>query len=147
MNDQDQGKYDRDRARGPEEFKTADEAKLAFGAWLRQYWGKMEGEVAVWPFMAGGKAFRIDSHWRRDSLDSCMESAFAAIDRAFAPPRDEILKYFKYDHLPPHLQEASKVFADLASWIEQNVPRSAERTAGLRKLLEAKDCVVRARLP
>lgn len=59
---------------------------------------------------------------------------------------DPILAFFKYDHLPSHLQLISKVFADAAEKILINVPRSPERTVCFRKLLEAKDCAVRAAL-
>lgn len=62
-------------------------------------------------------------------------------------PVEPILKFFKYDHLPPHLQPFSKAFSDLAEKMIADLPRNAERSAGLRKLLEAKDCFVRAALP
>ena len=70
-----------------------------------------------------------------------------------APPLMEIkmgnpiLKYFKYDHLPKHLQEISKPFSELANLMDVNLPNGGEKDAGLRKLLEAKDCFVRAQLP
>lgn len=54
-----------------------------------------------------------------------------------------LLQFFRYDHLPPHLQEVSKRFGELAEFIE-TLPQNAERTVALRKLLEAKDCAVRA---
>lgn len=57
---------------------------------------------------------------------------------------DPILRYFNYAHLPPALQERSRPFAEIAHRIVTTAPRNAERTAGLRKLLEAKDCIVRA---
>lgn len=57
-----------------------------------------------------------------------------------------IIKYFKYDHLPPSLQEVSKPIGDLAMELEQSIPDCAEKSAGMRKLLEAKDCFVRASL-
>lgn len=56
----------------------------------------------------------------------------------------EIIKYFKYDHLPEKLQGVSKEFAMLATSLNDTLPESAEKSAGLRKLLEAKDCFVRA---
>ena len=59
---------------------------------------------------------------------------------------DRMMQFFAYEHLPPHLQEVSKAFHDTADWIVNNLPSNPERTAGLRKLLEAKDCAVRARL-
>ncbi len=58
--------------------------------------------------------------------------------------KDEILQFFHYAHLPPMLQSRSKPFCEMARSIVDTVPRCAERTAGLRKLLEAKDCIVRA---
>lgn len=57
-----------------------------------------------------------------------------------------ILKFFAYQHLPEHLKTVSAPFGDLALSIDALVPNSAEKSAGLRKLLEAKDCVVRAAL-
>ena len=57
-----------------------------------------------------------------------------------------ILKYFKYEHLPEKLQAISKPFCDLAAEIDGKYTDSAEKSAGLRKLLEAKDCIVRAGL-
>ena len=57
-----------------------------------------------------------------------------------------IMKFFAFEHLPEHLQSASRPFHATASWMDQNLPNSAEKSAGLRKLLEAKDCAVRAAL-
>lgn len=57
-----------------------------------------------------------------------------------------LMKFFKHDHLPTHLRSASGPCCDLATFMDQNLPESAEKTAGLRKLLEAKDCFVRAAL-
>jgi len=59
---------------------------------------------------------------------------------------EPMLKYFEFSHLPPHLQSISKEFAGLAIFMVVNLTRCPERTAGLRKLLEAKDCAVRAAL-
>lgn len=59
---------------------------------------------------------------------------------------DPILRFFHYTHLPPVLQARSKPFCELARHIIDTTPRNAERTVALRKLLEAKDCAVRAAL-
>lgn len=59
---------------------------------------------------------------------------------------EPLLQFFKYDHLPPHLAEASEPFAMLAQRIVSKFPRNPERTVALRKLLEAKDCAVRSLL-
>ncbi len=57
-----------------------------------------------------------------------------------------IMKYFEYSHLPEHLQSVSKPIGDLARLMDELLPDGAEKSAGLRKLLEAKDCLVRAKL-
>lgn len=59
---------------------------------------------------------------------------------------DPILKHFAYAHLKPELQVVSIKFFELAASLLALTPRCAERTVALRKLLEAKDCAVRARL-
>mgnify|MGYP003575544709 CR=1 FL=1 len=63
------------------------------------------------------------------------------------PATAQVLKYFAYEHLPEPLQEISKPFCDLAYAMVLQLPESPEVTVGVRKLLEAKDCFVRARLP
>jgi len=57
-----------------------------------------------------------------------------------------IMKYFEFAHLPPHLQEVSRPIGELAAEMEKTLPDGPEKSAGLRKLLEAKDCLVRAKL-
>ena len=57
--------------------------------------------------------------------------------------KEHIEQFFTYEHLPPHLQEVSKPFAEQAQRILQ-LPRNPERTVALRKLLESKDAAVRA---
>jgi hypothetical protein len=59
---------------------------------------------------------------------------------------EHIEQFFAYAHLPPHLAEVSKPFADLARTLIETLPRNPERTVALRKLLEAKDAAVRAKL-
>lgn len=57
-----------------------------------------------------------------------------------------LLQFFKYEHLPEHLQNVSRPFGELAKEIVDTLPDNPERTTALRKLLEAKDCAVRALL-
>lgn len=72
---------------------------------------------------------------------------------------EHIMQFFAYEHLPPKLQAISKPFCELARAIVGEpageplvtglagaLPRNAERTVALRKLLEAKDAAVRALL-
>ncbi len=59
-----------------------------------------------------------------------------------------IMRYFTYDHLPEgQIRATSKFFSEIANQLEDSVPDGAEKSTGLRKLLEAKDCFVRAVLP
>jgi len=44
------------------------------------------------------------------------------------------------------LQEVSKPIGEMAVAFDTTLPDGAEKSAGLRKLLEAKDCFVRAKL-
>jgi hypothetical protein len=61
--------------------------------------------------------------------------------------QDYLLQFFEYKHLPIRLQEISKPFCDLArQLVDELVPANSEQHMALRKLLEAKDCAVRARL-
>lgn len=55
-----------------------------------------------------------------------------------------LLQFFAYQHLPTELQEVSRPFYYLAQHIVATLPVNQERTVSLRKLLEAKDCAVRA---
>ena len=59
---------------------------------------------------------------------------------------NRLMKFFKSDHLPPPLQFVATPCCELAAQMDADLPESAEKTAGLRKLLEAKDCFVRAKL-
>jgi len=59
---------------------------------------------------------------------------------------EHIAQFFDFEHLPSHLAAVAKPFAILAAEIVQNLPRNPERTVALRKLLEAKDAAVRAKL-
>lgn len=57
-----------------------------------------------------------------------------------------IMRYFEVDHLPEgDLRDTSALCAMLAMKMDR-LPDGPEKSAGLRKLLEAKDCFVRAAL-
>lgn len=57
-----------------------------------------------------------------------------------------LLQFFRWEHLPPHLQATSQPFADLAHQLARELPANSQLDGALAKLLEAKDCAVRARL-
>lgn len=57
-----------------------------------------------------------------------------------------IMRFFAWDHLPAHLQDVSREVGILAEKMNETLADGPEKSAGLRKLLEAKDCFVRAKL-
>src|SRR5688572_21467979 len=59
------------------------------------------------------------------------------------PSIRDILCWFEYGHLKPENQSVSRGFKKLAHEIAFSDKSNAEITTGLRKLLEAKDAVVR----
>lgn len=59
---------------------------------------------------------------------------------------ERMMKWFAYEHLPEHLKSVSCEFANLATRISTSIDPGPERTVALRKLLEAKDAAVRAKL-
>lgn len=59
------------------------------------------------------------------------------------PATAHVLQFFSYEHLPSHLQEVSRPFHDLAVAMADRLGDGPELTVGLRKLLEAKDAIVR----
>lgn len=90
--------------------------------------------VSVSPFK--GVGLQADPATLNRSMPNRKEEAVAS----------PILKYFAFSHLPENLQAISRPVGELALAMENQLPDSAEKSAGLRKLLEAKDCFVRALL-
>lgn len=62
------------------------------------------------------------------------------------PATQQVLRHFRYGHLPARLQAVAKPIAELASEMAWTLPQGPELTVGLRKLLEGKDALVRAAL-
>jgi hypothetical protein len=62
------------------------------------------------------------------------------------PATRQIARFFTYDHLPEPLRDVSMHCEFLAGLMIRDLPDGPELTTGLRKLLEAKDCFVRAAL-
>jgi hypothetical protein len=62
------------------------------------------------------------------------------------PSTQQIARWFDYGHLPEGsaARKASATCSLAAGKMIENLPDSPELVAGLRKLLEAKDCFVRA---
>lgn len=63
------------------------------------------------------------------------------------PATTQLLRWFEFDHLPAGIpRETSRRVAELVEDLVEviELPDGPELSAGLRKLLEAKDCFVRA---
>lgn len=59
---------------------------------------------------------------------------------------ERMMKWFEFAHLPEHLQAVSSKFWEAACSVTALVEPGPERTVALRKLLEAKDAAVRAKV-
>jgi hypothetical protein len=62
------------------------------------------------------------------------------------PGTIHVARQFAWAHLPEHLAEVSRPVGQLALAMIGRLADGPELTAGLRKLLECKDCLVRARI-
>jgi hypothetical protein len=118
-------------------------ARGADSFWLKQY---TDAELREQSWRATCAMFGADPDTNRpwyetvDNIEEFMSTnASTALLKA-----DRMLQFFEYKHLPEHLQAVSQPFHVLAHHIVETLPSNPERTAGLRKLVEAKDCAVRA---
>jgi len=81
-------------------------------------------------------------------MDTTSATPAQPANTVVTPPRpNPIMKFFAYEHLPDRLRGVSADVCELARRMDLLLPDTPEKSAGLRKLLEAKDCFVRAQLP
>ena len=59
-------------------------------------------------------------------------------------PAERILKWFPGAHEDEFVNGIQARFREFAIEMHELLPESAEKTTGLRKILEGKDCLVRA---
>lgn len=62
------------------------------------------------------------------------------------PSVEAVTRFFEYEHLPDSLREVAYTFWSVKNEMLSILDDDPELTAGLRKLLEAKDCFVRAKV-
>lgn len=79
-------------------------------------------------------------------MDALTKESAERATEVLSASEEPIARYFGFAHLPERLQVVSRPFGALAAYILSTIPRSAERTVALRKLLESKDAAVRAAL-
>jgi hypothetical protein len=56
----------------------------------------------------------------------------------------DIMRYFDASHLDGERKEVSSIVGNLAGYMDEHLPEGDQKDIGLQKLLEAKDCFVRA---
>lgn len=89
-------------------------------------------------------------HWPDTTpiIDNLLTSVRESGDFKTEWEGEDLLKFFAFWHLPEGpMRETSRQFCHLAFHIVRTLPRTAERTVALRKLLEGKDAAVRAAMP
>lgn len=64
----------------------------------------------------------------------------------YPTPAGQLLQWFDESHLPEYLWPVARPIRSLAEQFTDTLPPGPEMTTGLRKLLEAKDCFIRAAL-
>ena len=63
------------------------------------------------------------------------------------PSIEEKLEYFNFNHLPTDMQGPSRIISQTVTEILNEIPVDSPQLAlGLQKLIEAKDCFVRAKI-
>ena len=110
-----------------------------------EWWAKHQPQV-------GGYYVRYADGYTSFSPAKAFDEGYTALvevttaDLTAKAGTDPILEFFAFEHLPYHLQEISRPFGELVMRMLGLLPRNAERSAMFRKILEGKDCAVRAKL-
>lgn len=111
-----------DRWASLQDFALAENDKLLYG-------------VSFIEYDANGKICRVDPARVTPVLHPTTTKETNMLD----------MSNFDYDHLPAGpMQDISRRFHDFARELDRDLPSDAEKSAGMRKLLEAKDCMVRS---
>ena len=98
--------------------------------------------------MTGMNTQHLEDFVRRGRAAQAAVDATGAGSRLPEPrtPDDRMMRWFRYEHLAAPLGAIAEQFAILAQHLVLSLDPGPERTVCLRKLLEAKDAAVRAKL-
>lgn len=88
------------------------------------------------------ETLRLTEHTEKDRAG--VDKMLASKQKRKFHMTDRMMQFFGYEHLRDDLKSISKPFGVMAQHICDTLPSNPERTVALRKLLEAKDCAVRA---
>lgn len=108
-------------------------------------------EARKW-YLQGAEDFMIDDNAEHFTKDDVRNHFDAFYGERFDTSKESskllhpLMQYFTYAHLPAHLQEISQPMAELVIAMLLKLPMNIETDAFVRKMLEAKDCAVRAKL-
>ena len=58
---------------------------------------------------------------------------------------NRMLRWFQTEHIREPLRDVAEACREFAIEMDRDLPEGPEKTTGLRKLLEAKDCFLRAK--
>ena len=106
---------------------------------------KIANDGVAWNNKQPGYEVEYENGYKSWSPKDVFDKAYDEIDKPETNPIHlEVLKWFKYSHLPQHLQEISAPFTAMAWRIANRSKDGREATIALRKLLEAKDAAIRA---
>ena len=119
-------------------------ARPILDAWKQRKESAMSEQHSTGKPDLGAPAMTINDEHGPAAPGDDLSALSTAIESAIE--LEPMCRWFRFGHLPPHLQEVSSNFASLAILIATKLPRNPERTVALRKLLEAKDAAVRAKL-
>lgn len=105
------------------------------------------------PSVMGREGREVRGRWARfNSMRTMFREAQYGAERTrqeepqmAQTPSQRVMRWFSHDHLPAGpVRQVSQDVGSLAQAMEDLLPDGPEKTTGLRKLLEAKDCLVRA---
>ena len=125
---------------------------MLFGIWKKGEGGRGKGERGAYAALFFSPLANFTLHPSPftlhpspfKKLESLMSDEKVFLCRVMDQRTANIFQFFAYAHLPPCLQAFSAPCHTLACAMITLLPDSQELTVGLRKLLEAKDCFVRA---
>ncbi len=126
----------------PENENGSDAGYLIEDSEGEQNTDKFKGFVQWLPKSEFERKYIVESDEKHPKEDAPKDIPIAQDPLKQSP----IMQYFSYTHLPDKLQSVSKPIFELARQLDNSLNDGPEKSTGLRKLLEAKDCFVRQAL-
>ena len=130
------------------------------GRWFESYtpeqmatlWRLVGELVQLYPTLADGDRWVGHEHVQPGKPDPGPLFPWGKLREVLAdsgkdePRGHDALQFFRWEHLPPHLAEVSRPFAEVARMVVRETGAGSQQDLALNCLLQAKDAAVRARL-